>query len=58
MWTTIMILIIVVVTGLWLPTVCFAVVRLGIREYFKQKRIYLLEMLNEHVEPEDIKEHK
>jgi hypothetical protein len=55
MWSTITTVVVITVISLWLPTVCFTVVRLGIREYFKQKRMYLLETLNNI--PEDPKEH-
>jgi len=58
MWITITTLAVVVAIGFWFPTACFAVIRMGIREYFRQKRIYLLEMLNNEGIPVDAKEHK
>jgi hypothetical protein len=57
MWSYIAIAILTVAAAIWLPAIGFALVRLGIREYFKQKRIYLLEMMSEGM-PEDAKEHK
>jgi hypothetical protein len=45
------------VLGLWLlSAVCAALLKIGIREYFKQKRIHYLEMLKYRA-PEE-QEHK
>jgi len=42
-----------VILGIWfLSAVCATLIRIGIKEYFKQKRIYILDMLK-HGIPEE-----